>query len=70
MKRAIAVARVSTDEQAAGDDRTSIDTQLAAIEAWCARERYEVPAPALALAPRKAGMTSVPNFSIEPITLS
>ena len=42
MKRAIAVARVSTDEQAAGDDRTSIDTQLAAIEAWCARAGYEV----------------------------
>ena len=41
MRTCIAVARVSTDEQAA-DDRTSLDTQLAEIEAWCAREGYEV----------------------------
>ena len=41
MKRAIAIARVSTDEQAT-DDKTSLDTQLAEVRAWCEREGYAV----------------------------
>ena len=41
MKRAIGVARVSTDEQAA-DGKVSIDTQLEAIRTWCASNGYEV----------------------------
>ena len=40
-KRAIAVARVSTDEQAR-DGKLSIPTQLDAIAAWCERAGYEV----------------------------
>ena len=40
-KRAIAVARVSTDEQAR-DGKLSIPTQLEAIAAWCERAGYAV----------------------------
>jgi DNA invertase Pin-like site-specific DNA recombinase len=41
MKIAIAVARVSTDEQAR-DGKTSLDTQLAEIDAWCPANGYDV----------------------------
>ncbi|KKL75709.1 hypothetical protein LCGC14_2052200, partial [marine sediment metagenome] len=40
-RTAIAIARVSTDEQAASG-RTSLDTQLAEIDSWAEREGYTV----------------------------
>lgn len=41
MKTCIAIARVSSDGQA-GEDKSSIDTQLDAIRTWCSDAGYTV----------------------------